>query len=180
VSDYASARYGRALTPRLFSSLRRDEREAWKRSPSSRPVFVVPALEGSFFTQARANLALSTWPLPRRLIGPRTGRVELLRAANSVIRQFSWISQTDEIAGSKLERLVVTLVSTVPSALDGWSARDHDRVLEAVERELAVLQEDDFAWRDAAAERAEARLDEYELVWGARAPHLVREVGGTQ
>lgn len=178
VSDYVGARFSRSVTPRLFSSLRRDERRAWERSGSSRPVFIVPALEGSYFTQARGMLALSAWPMWRRLVGPRTGRVELLRAAGNVLEQHTWLIETDDSAAARMERLLVTLVRTVPGALDGWSVRKGDRTREAIDRELQVLREADELWRHDAAERAQQQLDAVEQLWGAPPPHLVTRSGG--
>jgi hypothetical protein len=161
------------VTPRAFSALRRDEKDAWKRGTASRMTFVVPALEGSFFTPARGHLALSTWPFWRRIVGPRTGRVELLRAAQNVLSQLEWIRDQDETAAARLERLLVGLVRTVPGALDGWSVRDADRTRAAIAGELDVLREDDQRWREAAAERGEGQLDDQHQLWGADPPHLV-------
>ena len=178
VSDYVAARFSRSVTPRLFSALRRDEKRAWERGSSLRVAFVVPALEGSYFTQARGQLALSTWPFWRRLVGPRTGRVELLRAAQNLLRQLEWMREQDEAATARLERLLVSLVRTVPGALDGWAIRDHDRTRAAIARELDVLREDDQQWREAAAERGERQLEDPERLWGAPPPHLVGRSGG--
>lgn len=174
LSDYLAARFSRHVSPRQFSSLRRDEREAWKRPVTSRVAFVVPALEGSFFTPARGLLASSTWPTWRRIVGPRTGRVELLRASRNVLEQLTWLSDTDKGGAGRMERLLVALVRTVPGALDGWTVHDPVRTRDAIERELSVLEEVDRDWRQEAVSRAESQLDEGELLWGARAPHVVR------
>ena len=178
VSDYVAARFSRSVSPRAFSALRRDEREAWKRGKSLRIAFVVPALEGTYFTQARGQLALSTWPFWRRLVGPRTGRVELLRAARNVLRQMVWIREQDEAAAARLKRVLAPLVRTVPGALEGWTFTDGDRTSAAIARELDVLEEDDQEWREAAAKRGEAQLDDHARLWGAPPPHLVGRSGG--
>lgn len=178
VSDYVAARFSRSVSPRLFSALRRDERLAWQRGSSSRIAFVVPALEGSYFSQARGQLALSTWPFWRRLVGPRTGRVELLRVAQNVLRQVEWIGEQDEAAAARLERLLVSLVRTVPGALNGWTIREPERARTAIARELDVLRNDDQRWREAAAERGERQLHEHARLWGAPPPHLVGRSGG--
>jgi len=181
VSDYLAARFSRSVSPRTFSALRRDERLAWERGKSLRIAFVVPALEGTYFTQARGQLALSTWPFWRRLVGPRTGRVELLRAAQNVLRQEVWIREQDEPAAERLERVLVPLVRTVPGALEGWTIADSDRTNAAIARELDVLRKDDQRWREATAERGEAQLDDHAKLWGAPPPHLVgRSEGGRE
>jgi hypothetical protein len=179
VADYVAARFQRIVAPRAFATLRRDERKAWQRPGPGRPTFVVPALESSFFAPQRAALALSSWPTWRRIVGPRTGRVELLRTARSVLRHLAWIAETDEASAARMERLLVTLVCTVPGALDGWSVRDRERTGEAIERELGALHEDDDAARQDAAKRAESQLDAEELLWGARPPHVVARPGGS-
>lgn len=180
LSDYLAARFSRSFSPRQFSSVRRDERAAWKRPASSRTAFVVPALEGSFLTPVRGLLAVSTWPTWRRIVGPRTGRVELLRAGRNVLGQVEWLSGTDTKAAARMERLLVTLARTVPGALDGWTVASRERARAAIERELAVLQAPDEEWRKKAAERAEAELDEAGLLWGVRPPHLVRAGGSSR
>jgi hypothetical protein len=177
LSNYLSARFSRSFSPRQFSSVRRDEREAWKRPASSRRALVVPALEGRFLTSVRGLLAVSTWPTWRRIVGPRTGRVELLRTARNVLEQREWLAGTDKHAAARMDRLLVTLVRTVPGALDGWAVSKKERTREAIERELGVLQGADEDWRKQAAERAEAELDEAGLLWGVRPPHLVRAGG---
>ena len=177
VADYANARFSRSVSPRLFSSLRRDERKAWNRSGSARPVFIVPALEGSYFTQARGMLALSSWPLWRRLVGPRTGRVELLRAGGNILDQLTWLSETDNSAVGRMERLLISLVRSVPGAVDGWKLHDPSRTREAIDRELKVLQDADERGRKDAAQRAQQQLDPAGQLWGAPAPHLVGRVG---
>lgn len=177
LSDYIGARFSRSLSPRQFSSIRRDERAAWMRPASTRRAFVVPALEGGFLTPARGLLAISTWPTWRRIVGPRTGRVELLRAGRNVLEQLVWLAGTNTSAAARMERLLVTLVRTVPGALSGWTVTDKERTRTAIERELAVLQEADEDWRKKAAERAEAQLNEGDLLWGVRPPHLVQAGG---
>jgi hypothetical protein len=170
VADYLAARFARFVSPRQFSSLRRDER----RRSFGRSALIVPALEGSYFEPARGVLAVSSWPTWRRLIGPRTGRVELLRVGRNVLQQLDWLAETDQSTSDRMERLVLSLVRTVPGALDGWKLRDRSRTRKAVERELSVLEGPDTEWRMSAAERAEAQLDEEQLVWGAAPPHIVK------
>ena len=115
------------------------------------------------------GLVLHTGPWPARPLDvailastgrARTGRVELLRAAQNLLRQLEWMREQDEAATARLERLLVSLVRTVPGALDGWAIRDHDRTRAAIARELDVLREDDQQWREAAAERGERQLED--------------------
>ena len=119
-----------------------------------------------------------TWPTWRRIIGPRTGRVELLRAGRNVLEQLKWLTDTDKSGASRMERLLVTLVRTVPGALNGWRVQDSMRTRDAIERELSVLEEPDKDWRQEAVSRAESQLDQGELLWGARAPYVIRASEG--
>jgi len=182
ISDFVLARYGRHVNARLFSSLRRDERDAWQRwtqgRGGSRLTFVVPALEGTFFTTSRGLVALSMWPLARRIVGPRTGRVELLRAARSVLSALAWMRERDTAAAVPMERLASSLARTVPGAMEGWRVGAIEDVTRAVEWELRELEQADRDWREVAAARALTQLTEEEQVLGSAGPHVVRRASG--
>jgi hypothetical protein len=183
VADYVAARFNKIVATKSFASIRRDERKAWNRSRGSRSIFIVPALDGGQFIPARGMLALSTWESWRRIIGPRTGRVELLRAARSVLAQWEWLQGgTDEAAAARMQRLLVQLIHSVPGATAGWRITSADQVHEAVERELTLLNKEDEDWRHKAAKRAESQLSSIDLLWGAEPLHAVeaRVVGGGQ
>jgi hypothetical protein len=176
ISEYAAARFGKDLSPSAFSSIRRDERRAWNagvRSSNSdrmtryRPAFVVPALDGGRFLPARGQLALSSWETWRRLVGPRTPRVEHLRTILAVLKQWQWLEKADgDMSTSRFGRLVDQLVRNVPGATQGLHVGEPERIRAAVELELEQLLDDDKAWRMNAAERAERQLNEDELHWG--------------
>ena len=70
VSDYVAARFSRSVAPRLFSALRRNEKRTWERGSSLRVAFVVPALEGPYFTQARCSAYRSVVWIFRWPVGP--------------------------------------------------------------------------------------------------------------
>ena len=94
LSDYGRIRFDSFLNYRALTSLRRDEQRAWN-SRSHRPVYVVPALEGRRFLAVRGKLALSSWPLAQRLIGPWSERVDHLRATLNLASQYEWLAGQD-------------------------------------------------------------------------------------
>ena len=166
IADYAEARFGDPIDPKAFAALRRDERRAWmKRSP--RPTFVVPALEGRFFQPIRGLLALSDWPIERRLIGPWSERADHLAATQQLARQLAWLSERDPDGAQRLAPVVASMARSVPGALEAGTV-DTARVDDAAGSELRVLAERDDPWRREAAARARQQLDEEQQLWGAR------------
>ncbi len=166
VADYADARFGERIDPRGFSALRRDERRAWA-SSSSRPTYVVPALEGRFFQPIRGLLALSDWPIDRRLMGPWSERTDHLAATAQMARQLAWLSERDADVAARLAVVVASLARSIPGAIEG-SEVDTARIEAAAEAELAELDELDKPWRSDAAARARKQLTAEEQLWGSQ------------
>ena len=79
LEEYLWAKHQLQLDSRAFASLRRDERRAWRRSPSARPAYIVPALnpDGSiqFCPSARAGIAPS-------LTDERVARIPIVRVTS--------------------------------------------------------------------------------------------------
>jgi hypothetical protein len=184
VSGYANARFGTQLDHRGLASLRRDEAASWARtaragqaSRTARAVYVVPALEGRRFLPMRAKVALSSWPLEQRILGPWSERADHLTATVNLARQLAWLGEADADAAERLAGLLAAYAATIPGALDGHAAPDAARVEAAAEAELKVLGPEDRAWREKAAERAGAQLDGVQQLWGADPPAVVRGAG---
>lgn len=175
VAEYASARFGKAIDYRSLATLRRDEQRAWSRS--ARAVYVVPALEGARFFPFRGKVALSDWPLKRRLIGPWSERVDHLHAIRNMARQLRWLRQADPAAGESLSRLLGSYASTVPGALKRNGGLDPEQLERALNAELAEVEPRDDTWRWDAARHAESALSPSEQVWGLRAPGLLADTG---
>jgi hypothetical protein len=176
VAEYAGARFATGIDHRALASLRRDEQRAWSSPRTARAVYVVPALEGRRFLPCRGKLALSDWPLGRRLIGPWSERADYLAATENLARQLAWLRNADPEAGGRLASLVKAYAATVPGALSApGGAVDPAHVEAAVAGELAVLGPKDEAWRAEAAQRAEESLSEAEKLWGAKPPDLYSE-----
>jgi hypothetical protein len=164
ISDYAEARFGEQVESRALSALRRDERRAWA-SSSSRPTYVVPALEGRFFQPIRGLLALSDWPMARRLVGPWSERTDHLVATAQLARQLAWLNERDRDVAERLALVVAGMARSIPGALDGREV-DTARVEAAAEAERAELA--DEPWREEAAARARQQLSQEQQLWGAQ------------
>jgi hypothetical protein len=165
-ADYAEARFGERVDPRVFSALRRDERRAWA-SSSPRPTYVVPALEGRFFQPIRGLLALSDWPLERRLIGPWSERADHLAATAQLARQLAWLNERDPQVAERLASVVASMARSIPGAMEGRQV-DTARVEAAAEAEREELASRDDPWRIEAAARARHVLGPAEQLWGTQ------------
>lgn len=179
LGQYAVARFGQPVQPKRLSSIRRDDRRASDRG-AARPPFIVPALDGRRFEPARAQLALSTWPLPRRIMGPRSGRVELLRASLSVIAQLRWRADQGPSAADRPQssELMLNLLrdlsrSITGTTVDGYG--DIDAAEIAIRREYTELEPMDQQWRGEAAARARRQLTDTETVWGTGPLRAVKD-----
>ena len=180
LSTYAAARFGAQVRPSSLASVRRDERRAWRSPRSERPVYLAPALEASRFTPLRGFLTLTDWDLDRRIMGPRSARVDYLRATREVARHYKWLTETgaDPKAVDRMAHLVGDLARTLPDVGDAEGRPVAEDVERAVTAELSLLEPDDLAYRGAAADRARKQLDGEQQTWGA-APLGVVGAGGT-
>uniref|UniRef100_UPI002458CA55 hypothetical protein n=1 Tax=Nocardia carnea TaxID=37328 RepID=UPI002458CA55 len=144
---------GELVAARL-TSLRRDEERSFRAAPYARPYYVCAALTTDLLAPARGLLAVSTWPLAQRMVGPLSPRVDLLTAATRLARYLADHGSTP--AG---QRVLWQLAVSIPGATDGPSI-DPAVVLAAAERELEVHKDDDTQQRADAARRAERQLAE--------------------
>ena len=173
VAEYSWARFGARIDHRALASLRRDEWRGWSSPRSIRAVYVVPALEGRHFIAVRGKVALSDWPLERRLIGPFSERVDHLYVTIQLARQLRWLSTVEPDAAERLQALVSTYASTLPGSQDRAGIVDSTKIEEAAQAELNVFGKQDAEWRQQAAIRARQILDENQQLWGAQPLHAV-------
>jgi hypothetical protein len=158
---------GELVAARL-TSLRRDEERSFKVAPYGRPYYLCPALTADLLSPARGLLALSTWPLERRVVGPLSARVDFLTGAIRVARRVAQLPDDAHDA----RRLLWRFAAGIPGA--GAAAIDPTTVAEQAQAELDVHLEADAADRSAAATRAADRLDGAEALFGARLQKLRR------
>ncbi|WP_142926929.1 hypothetical protein [Mycobacterium marinum] len=164
VADYAEARFGERVETRAFAGIRRDERRAWDKG-STKPSYIVPALEGRFYQPIRGLLALSDWPLERRLIGPWSERADHLSATAQLARQLAWLNERDPQGARRLAPVVASMARSIPGAVDGGIV-DTARVEAGAEAERIALAANDEPWRREAAARARGQLTEEQQLWG--------------
>ncbi|MGW4366951.1 hypothetical protein ACWEKT_15015 [Nocardia takedensis] len=146
---------GQLVAARL-TSLRRDEERSFRAAPFGRPFYVCAALTTDLLAPARGLLAVSTWPLSRRMIGPLSPRVDLLTAVIRLSEHMIDQGATGPAARRVLWRLAVS----VPGVAGAPDALDPVRVAEAARRELAVHADDDTTHREQAARRVTRQLDD--------------------
>jgi hypothetical protein len=155
--------FGNALPGARLTSLRRDEERSFRTAPHARPYYLCAALTSDLLAPARGLLAVSTWPMERRVIGPLSPRVNYLEAAIRVADAALRVPGP----GPDVTRLLRRFAVNIPGAADGTKPVQPRLVAQAARAELEVHRADDEARREAAA-RARARLDDAEQLFGAR------------
>lgn len=172
VIAFHSALYDEEIPYKAITSLRHDEKRAYTSRPGARSYYVVPPLNHDNLAPARGLLALSTWPLEDRIVGPLTPRTSHLRLTLFLVNELDRArSADDDRPEVGLERLLWRFSSTIAGLRRGEA--DTGRVREAAESELKSLIDRDLEDRSAATERVKL-LDERQQLFGAP----LRAVGG--
>lgn len=168
ISEFAAAALNLSLPAARFSSLRRDEESAFKKNPAARPAWVAPAINAGTLTPIPRVVADSSWSIERRLIGPRTLRVNHLYILLAFIESTQELSGEDELAESHMYNLTLRYASTVRGALRSGSPQPKlGEVKGTVMAELEQIEGDDRREREAAAERIRS-LPTYNQIWGLK------------
>jgi hypothetical protein len=149
---------GELVAARL-TSLRRDEERSFRVAPFGRPYYLGPALTTDLLAPARGLLAISTWPMERRVVGPLSPRVDFLIGAIQVATKIASLPTVEGPA----QRLLWRFADSIPGARNITTS-----VIESAQAELAVHTDTDAADRAVAAERARAQLDGTEQLFGSR------------
>ncbi|MBO0823084.1 MAG: hypothetical protein J2P27_04390 [Actinobacteria bacterium] len=152
------------LVAARLTSLRRDEERSFRSAPHARAYYLCAALTADLLAPARGLLAVSTWPLERRVIGPLSPRVDFLRAAIAVADSIMRFPDRGPQALALLRRFAVS----IPGAEPGQGGGEPGRVVAAAQAELEVHLRPDQEHRHAAAERAQAELDDTGRLFGSR------------
>jgi len=155
VGDMVSAR---------LTSLRRDEERSFRSAPHARPYYLCSALTADLLAPARGLLAVSTWPMARRIIGPLSPRVDFLTAAIRLAEHVQRLTEPTPAA----TRLLWRFAANIPGAAADADTMAATAVAAAARAELDIHAEADAAHRAAAARRAIERLDEAEQLFGSR------------
>jgi ElaB/YqjD/DUF883 family membrane-anchored ribosome-binding protein len=145
------------------TSLRRDEERSFRTAPFARPYYICAALAADFLSPSRGLLAVSTWPMERRVIGSLSPRVDFLTAAVRVAEAIERIPAPVPAA----RRLLWRFAASIPGAANA-NHIEPDAVRQAAEAELGVHREADTRTRREAAERARRQLTDAEQLFGSR------------
>jgi len=158
------ALFSGSLVPARLTSLRRDEERSFRSAPYARAYYLCAALTADLLAPARGLLAVSTWPLERRVIGPLSPRVDYLTAAIAVADSVSRLPRPSADADRLLWRFAVN----IPGGQAGGRRADPETVARAAQAELGVHAEQDAAHRQGAAQRARSQLDDAGQLFGSR------------
>lgn len=164
LSQVHQAFFSSPLNTARLTTLRRDEERSFRSAPYARAYYICPALTSDLLSPARALLALSTWPLEQRLVGPLTQRVHFLTSALRLA------DAAEHLAGeTELPQPVQQLLLHYSRNLHGDTARgplDLDELRRAAAAELEIHADDDADTRAEAAQRARRQLGDAEQIFG--------------
>jgi hypothetical protein len=147
-----------------LTSLKRDEERSFRAAPFARPYYICAALTADLLAPARGLLAISTWPMERRIIGSLSPRVDFLTGAIRVAEAIERLPAPVPAA----RRLLWRFAASIPGAAASATQMDPRAVKQAAAAELAVHQAADLDTRQASAGRARARLDDAQQLFGTR------------
>jgi hypothetical protein len=165
-----NACFGGDINSAKLTSLRRDEERSFRSAPFARPYYLCAALTADRLVAVRGLLAVSTWPLERRIIGPLTPRVDFLVAAVSIAEHTKRLAEIDHATA----RLLWLFAENIPGAADGIGSAKPDAVIRAARSELQTHEAVDRSHREGAANRARAQLDDAAQLFGPRPLRSVR------
>jgi len=175
ISTVHEALFAGAIPASRVTSLRRDEERSFRTAPFARPYYVCAALTADYLAPARGLLAVSTWPMERRVIGPLSPRVDYLTAAIRVAESV----QRPPGPSAAAARLVWRFAVNIPGAATDRGTANAARVVRAARAELAVHADADTSARLAAAARARQQLDQAQQLFGVRLGATSRARTGT-
>jgi hypothetical protein len=172
IATVHEAFFGSTFPTTRVTSLKRDEERSFRAAPFARPYYICAALSADYLAPSRGLLAVSTWPLERRMIGSLSPRADFLTAAIRVAEAIERIPEPPPAARQLLQRFA----QSIPGAMPGGSA-DPATVKEAAVAELTVHTDADDRARREAAERARQLKQPEQLFGTASFREIAREAG---
>lgn len=164
IATVHEAFFGGAFPTARLTSMKRDEERSFRAAPFARPYYLCAALTADLLAPARGLLAISTWPMERRVIGSLSPRVDFLTGAIRVAEAIERLRAPVPAA----RRLLWRFAASIPGAAESTASMHPHEVTQAALAELAVHQAADQATRQAAARRARERLDDAQHLFGTR------------
>ncbi|MFC6015219.1 hypothetical protein ACFP2T_03295 [Plantactinospora solaniradicis] len=174
VAEVHAAFFGGAATSlaaNKLTHLRRDEKRSFETAPYARPYYLCSALTAEHLAPARGLVAVSTWPLERRIVGPLSPRVDFLTAAARLAERAT--GSVPDGSAATVSRLLWRFATNIPGAtssrsgLAGHDTVDPQVVIRAAEAEREVHADADQAQRASAADRARRQLDNVQQLFGS-------------
>lgn len=147
-----------------LTSLKRDEERSFRSAPYARPYYICAALTVDRLAPIRGLLAVSTWPMERRVIGSLSPRVDFLTAAIKVAEAIGRLPTPIPPA----RRLLWRFAASIPGAAESSALMEPETVTQAAKAELKVHQAADRDARRVGAQRAHDQLDDAGQLFGAR------------
>jgi hypothetical protein len=181
IATVHEAFFGSTFPTTRVTSLKRDEERSFRGAPFARPYYICAALSADYLTPSRGLLAVSTWPMERRVVGSLSPRVDFLTAAIRVAEAIERIPTPPATARRLLHRFAASIPGAVQPAPDANQIRPDtvrpDTVRKAAAAELAVHEDADGQTRKEAADRARSQLAAAEQFFGAKFPEVITATG---
>ena len=174
IATVHEAFFGSTFPTTKVTSLKRDEERSFRTAPFARPYYICAALSADYLSPSRGLLAVSTWPMERRVIGSLSPRVDFLTAAIRVADAIERIPTPPLTA----RRLLARFAASIPGATG--EARDQVNpgvVRRAADAELSVHSDADSRMRKEAADRARRQLADAEQLFGTKLQPVTDEAG---
>jgi hypothetical protein len=160
--------FGGSFPSSRLTSLKRDEERSFRTAPFARPYYICAALTTDRLAPARGLLAISTWPMERRVIGSLSMRVDFLTAAIHLAEAIERLPGPVPAASRLLWRFATSIPGTAGKTAGKTTQLDPGQVTDAAMAELEVHEAADRRSRKAGAQRARERLDDAEQLFGTR------------
>jgi hypothetical protein len=182
IATVHEAFFGSTFPTTRVTSLKRDEERSFRTAPFARPYYICAALSADYLSPSRGLLAVSTWPMERRVIGPLSPRVDFLTAAIRVADAIERIPTPPPTARRLLQRFAASIPGAAPvsGATAATVSPDEvrpDVVRQAADAELSVHAKSDSRMRKDAAERARRQLTDAEQFFGTKLQPVIDEAG---
>ena len=174
IATVHEAFFGSTFPTTKVTSLKRDEERSFRTAPFARPYYICAALSADYLSPSRGLLAVSTWPMERRVIGSLSPRVDFLMAAIRVADAIERIPTPPLTA----RRLLQRFAASIPGA--SGEVRDQVNpgvVRRAADAELSVHSDADSRIRKEAADRGRRQLADAEQLFGTRLQPVADETG---
>jgi hypothetical protein len=174
IATVHEAFFGATFPTTRVTSLKRDEERSFRAAPFARPYYICAALSADYLAPSRGLLAVSTWPLERRMVGSLSPRVDFLTAAIRVAEAIERIPEPPLAA----RRLLQRFAQSIPGAAVPGGSAAPAVVKEAAAAELTVHTDADDRARRAAAERARQLKQPEQLFGTASFREIAAEAAG--